>query len=307
MGGRAAIGEEPFDRIRIEKDKNKKAIRELSDQVAVLIYAAIVRKWSFPYLRRRYGKLIQGTDLSKTKVSRALDKTAHRVYNSARDADSALKALDAEKTFAPVRKAGLDYCDAKEAEAKDELLDEAMKAPDDPEAEKIGSYKAFMVASRHDDCAEDHEEYQGKVYVKSWALRYGRIRDYCSAKGIKTVEWVIGRPAWLTTRPNCRHFFREFSLNELEASPLNVILDEYGMNRAVGTRGTNQNIRHETRKEWYTIENVERTIMKYEERLKKHRKMAEVYENENVRSAILHDQFMIRKWKAYLRKLKKGA
>lgn len=295
------IGYESFDRIRETKEDSKRAIRELTDQVAVLIYAAVAKGWGFAQLRKKYAKLIKESPFTGTKVSQALDKAAHGAYNRSRSPESAVRVLDDEKTFKGVRKASLRYLDEVEATEKDEVLKQALDEP--KEDGKVREYKAFMLCSRHDDCAEDHEKYQGKVYVKSWALRYEAIRDYCTAKGIRTVEWVTNRPVWMTTRPNCRHFFKEFSLAELEATPINVLLDEFGMNRPLGTT-PHANIKHSTRKDWYTKENVDRIIIKYQERKAKHEKMAKVYENENLRNLIKHDGEMIRKWKSYRKTLK---
>jgi len=59
-----------------------------------------------------------------------------------------------------------------------------------------GDGKLFRATS-YSDCAPDHKDYQGKVYVKE---KYQNEYPH-----LKTVEWVVGAPVYLTTRPNCRH------------------------------------------------------------------------------------------------------
>lgn len=59
-----------------------------------------------------------------------------------------------------------------------------------------GEGKLFRATS-YPDCAPDHRDYQGKVYVKE------KFKD--EYPQYQTVEWVVGSPVYLTTRPNCRH------------------------------------------------------------------------------------------------------
>lgn len=56
----------------------------------------------------------------------------------------------------------------------------------------------LFLASEHADCADDHVEWQGKVYLADWATdkwngKYKRIG--------------VAKQAGFTTRPNCRHYF----------------------------------------------------------------------------------------------------
>lgn len=70
--------------------------------------------------------------------------------------------------------------------------------------------KVFYLASSHDDCAEDHKKYQGKMYIDERWRDYdsdGRIKKYVNTHNIETIQWVMDRPAWFITRPNCRHYF----------------------------------------------------------------------------------------------------
>ena len=62
----------------------------------------------------------------------------------------------------------------------------------------------FYLASEHADCADDHANYQGKIYVKrNWetiikqAELVPRIREFINSKQLMAIEDVIEKPIWL--------------------------------------------------------------------------------------------------------------
>lgn len=70
----------------------------------------------------------------------------------------------------------------------------------------------FFLATERFDSADDHADYQGKVYVsKNWEskVKDGELKDkikaFIKANDIMTVEYIKGPPVYFTTRPNCRH------------------------------------------------------------------------------------------------------
>lgn len=79
----------------------------------------------------------------------------------------------------------------------------------------------FFLASEHADCADDHAEAQGKIYVhQNWQsmvkndeLRE-KVRAFIEQKDIKTIQWVKGAPTYFVTRPNCRHFFVPITIEQ---------------------------------------------------------------------------------------------
>lgn len=79
----------------------------------------------------------------------------------------------------------------------------------------------FYLASEHADCADDHANYQGKIYVKrNWEIiikqaeLVPRIREFINSKQLMAIEDVIEKPIWLTTRPNCRHYFIPITIKQ---------------------------------------------------------------------------------------------
>lgn len=76
----------------------------------------------------------------------------------------------------------------------------------------------FYVCSEHGNAAKGHKEYQGKVYVdRFWRDAYIKsgqpeylikaIERYIARYDIKTVQWVMGPPVYMVTRPYCKHYF----------------------------------------------------------------------------------------------------
>ena len=79
----------------------------------------------------------------------------------------------------------------------------------------------FYITSFYGDCAPDHADYQGKIYVdKDWESlapndRIDEIRSYINSNKILTVQEVTENKPFLTTRPNCRHYFQYISIDEV--------------------------------------------------------------------------------------------
>lgn len=79
----------------------------------------------------------------------------------------------------------------------------------------------FHLCNHLEDSAKDHAPHQGKVYViENWrnyindAKELKQIDAYIKNNGIQTKEWVMDKPAFLTTRPNCRHFFKPINYEQ---------------------------------------------------------------------------------------------
>ena len=75
--------------------------------------------------------------------------------------------------------------------------------------------KPFYMASKHDDCAADHKDWQGKLYYDAKTTNQEVIK-YAQEHNLKTLQWVTGKPVWFVTRPYCRHYFVQYSLEEVK-------------------------------------------------------------------------------------------
>lgn len=79
----------------------------------------------------------------------------------------------------------------------------------------------FYITSFYGDCAPDHADYQGRIYVdEKWESlapkdRLDEIRSYIDSNKLMTVQEVSEKDPFLTTRPNCRHYFQYISIDEV--------------------------------------------------------------------------------------------
>ena len=100
----------------------------------------------------------------------------------------------------------------------------------------------FYLCSFHKDCAADHLDYQGKIYVsEDWEARCmdydrRRIATYIKNHDIQTIEWVLGEPVYMTTRPNCRHYFVNLSVDEVLHSSVKKLLKTHNLISDSGER-----------------------------------------------------------------------
>lgn len=93
----------------------------------------------------------------------------------------------------------------------------------------------FYLCSTHINPAKDHVDWEGKVYVNAgWKDRvdpdmHGKIAAYIRNHDIKTVQWVVGEPVYLVTRPNCKHYFIEISVEEVLGNSVRKLLKKHNM------------------------------------------------------------------------------
>lgn len=93
----------------------------------------------------------------------------------------------------------------------------------------------FYLCSTHVNPAKDHADWEGKVYVNAdWEDRvdpdmHGKIAAYIRNHDIKTVQWVVGEPVYLITRPNCKHYFIEISVEEVLRNSVRKLLKKHNM------------------------------------------------------------------------------
>lgn len=97
--------------------------------------------------------------------------------------------------------------------------------------EEINDYSPFFLCSSHIDPAEDHKDWEGKMYFDEDWKKYVRekpirkkISAYIHNRKLRSVQWVCGEPVYMITRPNCRHYFTKIGIEEaLGDSPKNLV------------------------------------------------------------------------------------
>ena len=108
---------------------------------------------------------------------------------------------------------------------RDGLIQDARSRADE------GGYSPFFLASAHPNPAKDHAAWEGKMYFDAdWEnfipdeSTATRIRSYIKNRKLRTVQWVVGAPVYLITRPNCKHYLQNIPIDEvLHASPKTLL------------------------------------------------------------------------------------
>lgn len=153
--------------------------------------------------------------------------------------------------------------------------------------------KCFYLCSSHSDSAEDHKDYQGKLYIDENCNDKAALK-YAKDHGIKSYQWVIGKPVYMVTRPNCRHYFKALSFEQVSNNTVKYLTNKYDMHRKIGDRPIMQTLSTKGQR-------VEIVIKSYEERLKLHQAMYKARPNEFLKSAIHKDNLLLQKWKKIIK------
>ena len=166
----------------------------------------------------------------------------------------------------------------------------------------------FYLCSYHSDCANDHVDYQGKIYIdEDWGSVVSeemrpKVQEYVDAHKIDTIQNVRDGEPYLTTRPNCRHYFTPMSTEEVLGSSVKKMLKDNNMEK--GTYDKQNYI--DLQKQRYG----ERQIRKYKQDLEQQKIMLEktpVGEQRNaIQSQINKDQAKIRQYQKNVRELVKN-
>lgn len=310
--------------------KKKKELRNnlkaWRDSAEVFIYSAFARGYNANFIRK---SLIKDTNKRRyvpnellkeqLKTISFIDKKINKndpssIYyfvfkptnskDSRNNGDVIVKLLNRSKNEKRSNKAinrnVLDF----ESEEKRKLLEEEKKQ---------NSTSPFVLVSEHKDSALDHKDYQGRLY---FAKDYEKIIEHEDGKTKEKIykrmkeehmlefEWVIGKPVRMITRPNCRHFFEYLDTEDVLKHTTNHLLKKHKMKLAVGDRKELQTLKHDTRKQWYTKENVANIIETYKNRLNKHVRMNKEQPCDYLNKAIEKDKLLLEKWKNYYKELK---
>ena len=88
----------------------------------------------------------------------------------------------------------------------------------------------FYICSSHSDCANDHANYQGKVYYdENWQSIVPsdveeQVAKYIRDNKLMTIQAVRDNKPFLTTRPNCRHTFKPITISQaLNNTPVQLL------------------------------------------------------------------------------------
>ena len=310
-------------------DKKKKQIssqlKKLRNKYIASIYDGLIKRKTIAEIHKEIRKITtiannKGINYTKNmekfalnlaqKSKKQLDKTIP-TFELGGELDGAIALwvfdlFDKKKIFSKTNTISYQVATHYESDSKKELL----KLEIDKNRE-FKNPKVFYLSSSHNDCAEDHLDYQGKIYIdEKWRdlVKIKEIKDevqkYINIHHTKTFQWVIGKPVWLITRPNCRHYMKSLNTEDVLGHSVDDLIRSHNLNSKIGKEIT-RTIKHPTNKEWYKRENVVEIIKKYKERFEYHKSLCDVKKTEIIKRAIEKDKLLIEKWEKLLQSLKK--
>jgi hypothetical protein len=95
----------------------------------------------------------------------------------------------------------------------------------------------FYLCSYHSDCADDHKDYQGKIYYdENWKTiadkkYHDLIRKIITDKKCLPLQKHRDGKPWITTRPNCRHNFKPITISQASDNSAGALLNKFGMRK----------------------------------------------------------------------------
>lgn len=187
----------------------------------------------------------------------------------------AVALLDLFKKQNDKAKKLINYDLMKESEKnKDRIIDDYI-------SESRDHGKWFYLASSHGDCAADHKDYQGRLYVDRNAPE--SAMEYARSRRLLSLQWVMDGPVYFITRPNCRHYFVALTEEEVRGKTLKKLKRKYKTHNKEGDRE-------------FATPRTE-AIKEYEDRLKMLRALYNEYPTDKLKAEILKTEMLLKKWK----------
>lgn len=267
-----------------EKESDKKTLKDLNVKYIGIIYRDVLQHKPVKQIHK---DLFNATINSKVKSKRLL-AYAMKVSNKAKKldkgkgeyyaiglgvlADNLYEMFRKENVRKKGNKVIYKHLDDEEHKKKKKVIDDMVE---------IGrkTDKIWFVCSYHKDSAPDHAPWQGRLFVDRYWHNYdktGEIGAFIKANNIRTLQWVISKPVWMLTRPNCRHYMVQYSTEDILKGNYQVpIADEGDRGMQVTTRDAK-------------IEDLEQELKMCEEMYKTH-------PTEKLKARILKIKIIIRR------------
>lgn len=118
----------------------------------------------------------------------------------------------------------------------------------------------FYLCSYHEKCAEDHKDYQGRLYIdRYWRSALEQYKElwwliepieaYIKNHRTLTMQEVVGDKPFLTTRPYCKHFFIPVDIWTVLTSSVSAIKREH----PEAVQGTGKKSYRQYRRDYYKL------------------------------------------------------
>ena len=153
----------------------------------------------------------------------------------------------------------------------------------------------FMLCNEFQDAANDHAPYQGKIYFDDRYKSFGlpdeleeKVTNFIRDKKLKSMQWVVGKPVWLTTRPNCRHKLLPITIKQAMGD-INVVKRDM---KTVQGNYKNDKKYEQTQ----ALRYCERNVRKYKSQLNQAILIDQKIPSLEIKRLIKHYKELTRKW-----------
>lgn len=269
--------------------KSKKSLKKIRNSFSEILYEGLVNKKSIAEIQKEILKVHNSSEIKSNKLCnfflnlvKEIKKKIPKVQNNKKSLSMLVfQFMQKMKTYNTSN--SIINKDVVERYEKIKMLelDKATNLKRKKETEQI-----FYLISKHKDCAKDHVDYQGKLYVDDkWRMvlgNDGEVQDFIIENGIKTFQWVTSKPVYMITRPYCRHFFKELTFKEVKKHNIDKLLKK------------NKMVFDEGKKEFQTKKI--RAIEELKEMLAYYEKLYAIQKNELLELQIKKCKFLIKKY-----------
>lgn len=296
-----------MERIYQQKKTNKKILARLRNDYLAIVFSGLCKRESIRKIHKDIRKITEAYKHKFDFVSSKLETYCKKLaVKTDKDmlyvglsllaiGDEIAKAWSKNKVFNDTNKLINEKVRKEEEKGKEKAIKDFIRQCREKK-------EIFFLCSEHDDSAEDHRDWQGKLYVDSawqkdifFKANIDKIRQFIQSNNIRTFQWVTHRPVWLITRPNCRHYFVSLTYAEVKNHSVSELISKYNLHSTIGQRQY-QPIWHPINQGWYTKENVESIIQKYRERLDMHERIYKQVKSDELKRMIAKDKLLLNKW-----------
>lgn len=159
----------------------------------------------------------------------------------------------------------------------------------------------FYISNHFSDCADDHKDYQGKIYYDKRYKSMGydkeqikRIEGIIRMKKMLSVQEVRDGKPYFTTRPNCRHTFTPISIEQAGGKASDLVND-----LKLSTGSYKDKNYKDLQKQRYN----ERQVRFYKNRMELNEETYKRYPSDILKQQIERDKIHIRNWQKRQREL----
>ena len=154
-----------------------------------------------------------------------LYRTGLDLYRKMRRSDEVKTDLKRDYNYVEIVRAARKVMRNKDIRDKQKSLKQDLSSTDN----------IFFVCSKHKKPAEDHKDNQGTIYVDIfWRTKLDlsmqkKVEAYIKNHNVLTVQYIIGEPVYMTTRPYCKHYFIPVETSTVLHSAYKKVVDSTGL------------------------------------------------------------------------------